>query len=131
MLAHTQLENLPLLQLAALTGVGGITFLVALGSGLAAAVYSNGVRTVRADLALFGLLVGSALVYGQLRLGRPAPGAFVRVGGVVSPVTHKEFHAAIANVDTLRQLDDELFAAARGQRTWARTWWSGMKWPPW
>ncbi|HEY4617192.1 MAG TPA: hypothetical protein VIH09_03260, partial [Flavobacterium sp.] len=30
-LAHTQQDNLPLVQLAALTGVGGITFLVALG----------------------------------------------------------------------------------------------------
>src|SRR5262245_10657827 len=32
-LAHTQLDNLPLVQLAALTGIGGLTFLVALGSG--------------------------------------------------------------------------------------------------
>lgn len=34
----------------------------------------------------------------------------MRVGGVVSPVTHKEFHAALADVDTLRKWDDELFA---------------------
>jgi len=109
-LAHTQLDNLALVQLTALTGVGGVTFLVALGSGLAAAAWSKGVRTVRADLALFGFLLGSALLYGQLRLGNPVPGASVRVGGVVSPVTHKEFHAAITNVDTLRELDSELFA---------------------
>jgi apolipoprotein N-acyltransferase len=109
-LAHTQLDNLPLLQLAALTGVGGITFLVALGSGLAAGVYNHGARAMRPDLALFALLLGSALAYGQLRLGSPAPGAAVRVGGVVSPVTHKEFRAAASNVDTLRPLDDELFA---------------------
>jgi apolipoprotein N-acyltransferase len=109
-LAHTQLDNLPLVQLAALTGVGGITFLVALGSALAAAAWTRGVRAVRTDLALFVLLVGSALLYGGLRLGSRAPGAFVRVGGVVSPVTHKEFHAALTDVDTLRKLDDELFA---------------------
>ena len=109
-LAHTQLDNLPLVQLAALTGVGGITFLVALGSGLAAAAWSAGIRSVRADVAAFGVLLASALVYGQLRLGSPAPGTMVRVGSVVSPVTHKEFHAAYANVDTLRALDDELFA---------------------
>ena len=95
-LAHTQLDNLPLVQLAALTGIGGITFLVALGSSLTAAAWERGVRAVRSDLALFSLLLASTLVYGQLRLGDPTPGPFVRVGGVISPVTHKEFHAALA-----------------------------------
>ncbi len=109
-LAHTQLGDLALVQLASLTGIGGITFLVALGSGLAAAAWSSGVRAVRADIAVFALLLGTALVYGELRVGRAAPGAPIRVGSVVSPVTHKEFHAALANVDTLRALDDELFA---------------------
>lgn len=109
-LAHTQLDNLPLVQLAALTGVGGVTGLVALGSGVAAAAWSRGLLAVRADLVVFGVLVGCALLYGTLRLGYPAPGATVRVGSVVSPVTHREFHAAIANVDTLRALDSQLFA---------------------
>ncbi|HYL56477.1 MAG TPA: nitrilase-related carbon-nitrogen hydrolase [Gemmatimonadales bacterium] len=108
-LAHTQLDNLPLVQVAALTGIGGVTFLVALGSGLAAAVWSSGVRAVRADIALFGALLGSTLLYGQLRLSDPAPGPSVRVGVVVSPVTHKEFRAAFSNVDTLRALDSALF----------------------
>jgi apolipoprotein N-acyltransferase len=109
-LAHTQVDNLPLVQLAALTGVAGITFLVALASGLAAAAWSSGLTAVRIELVLFGLLVGSALLYGQVRLGNPAPGPPVRVGAVVSPVTHKEFRAAIEDVDTLRSLDNELFA---------------------
>jgi len=109
-LAHTQLDNLPLVQLAALTGIGGITWLVALGSGLAAASWSAGLRALRPDFWIFGTLMASALCYGQLRLGAAAPGATIRIGGVVSPVTHKEFHAAFAGVDTLRPLDDELFA---------------------
>lgn len=109
-LAHTQIDNLALVQLAAVTGIGGVTFLVALGSSLVAAIWSSGARAVRADVALFGVLVGGALLYGQLRLGKAAPGAAVRVGSVVSPVTHKEFHAAFGNVDTLRLLDAELFA---------------------
>jgi apolipoprotein N-acyltransferase len=109
-LAHTQLENLPLVQLAALTGVGGITFLVAMGSGVAAAAWSSGLKVVRTDIAVFGILLGSALGYGQLRLGHPAPGVPMRVGGVISPVTHREFRAAYKNVDTLRLLDDELSA---------------------
>ena len=109
-LAHTQVDNLPLVQVAALTGIGGITFLVALGSGLLAAAWSCGVRAVRTDLIVFGLLLGVALVYGQLRLAQPAPGAPVRIGGVVSPVTAQEFRGAVGNIDTLRSLDDELFA---------------------
>jgi apolipoprotein N-acyltransferase len=109
-LAHTQLDNLPLVQLAALTGIGGITFLVALGSGLAAAAWRSGLMAVRADLALFGLLLVGALLYGQLRLGSPAPGTPVRVGAVISPVTHTDLRAAFANADALRPLDDELFA---------------------
>jgi apolipoprotein N-acyltransferase len=108
--AHTQLENLPLVQLAALTGIGGLTFLVALGSALAAAALSCGVRVVRGDLAVFGLLLGISILYGEERLSRPAPGPSVLVGSVVSPVSHDEFNRALANVDTLRRFDGELFA---------------------
>jgi apolipoprotein N-acyltransferase len=109
-LAHTQLENLPLVQLAALTGIGGLTFLVALGSGLAAAAWSSGVRAIRWDLAFFGLLLGISVLYGETRLSRPASGPSVLVGSVVSPVSHDEFNRALANVDTLRRFDGELFA---------------------
>ena len=111
-LAHTQLDHLALVQLVSLTGLGGLTFLVALGSGLAAAAWSHGARAVRPDLLVFAALLAAALLYGQARLLRPAPGTPVLVGAVVSPVTHREFHAARANIDTLRGLDDELFARA-------------------
>lgn len=109
-LAHTQLDDLALVQLAALTGIGGITFLVALGSGIAAGALNRGLRAVAPDLALLGLLLGAALVYGQLRLGNEAPGPNVRIGGVVSPVTHVEFRSAREGVDKLRRYDDALFA---------------------
>jgi apolipoprotein N-acyltransferase len=109
-LAHTQLENLPLVQLVTLTGIGGLTFLVALGSGLAAAAWSSGLRTVRWDIALFALLLGVSVLYGETRLARSAPGPSVLVGSVISPVTHDEFNGALANVDTLRRFDSELFA---------------------
>ena len=109
-LAHTQAENLPLVQLAALTGLGGITFLVALGSGLGAAAIGSGARTVRADLAAVAAVLLGALLYGELRLGRPSPGDVVRVAAVSSPVTHREFREAASGIDTLRRFDDELFA---------------------
>jgi apolipoprotein N-acyltransferase len=119
-LAHTQLDNLPLVQLAALTGIGGLTFLVALGSGLAAAAWSRGVREIRWDLALFGLLLGITVLYGELRLARPAPGPSVLVGSVVSPVTHDEFNGALANeLATFVSRASEPAFVARGQ-TFAR-----------
>ena len=109
LLAHTQLENLPLVQLVALTGTGGVTFLVALGSGLTAAAWQVGIKVIRMDLIVFGILLGMTLIYGQLRLSNTAPGELMRVATVVSPVTHKEFREAYQNVDALRPLDDELF----------------------
>lgn len=109
-LAHTQLENLPLVQLVAFTGIGGLTFLVALGSGLAAAAWGAGIKAIRIDLIVFGILLATTLIYGQLRLSDAAPGELMRVGAVLSPVTHKEFREAYQNVDALRPLDDELFA---------------------
>ena len=110
LLAHTQLDNLPLVQLVTLTGTGGITFVVALGSGLAAAACRVGVKAIRVDLIVFGILLATTLIYGQLKLSDAAPGALMRVGAVVSPVTHKEFREAYQNVDALRAYDDELFA---------------------
>lgn len=109
-LAHTQEDNLPMIQLAALTGLGGITFLVALGSGLAAAVWTTGLRAMLADLLVFGVLLVAVLLYGELRLGHTAPGEMIHIGGVVSPVTRNDFHLAAAQVDVLRPKDDELFS---------------------
>jgi len=102
-LAHTQLDNLPLVQLAAVTGISGITFLVALGSGLAAAAWRAGFRALQLDLLLFAIALLSAFVYGQLRLGEPSPGAAIRVAGVVSPVTHREFREAVRDLETIRR----------------------------
>jgi apolipoprotein N-acyltransferase len=110
-LAHTQIDNLPLIQLVALTGLGGMTFVVALGSALAAAVWSHGARRFRADLVVFASMLGAALLYGQWRLASPADAMSLRVGGVVSPVTHDDFHAAAtAGVKVLHGRNDELFA---------------------
>lgn len=97
-------------QLGALTGLGGITFLLALGSGLGAAAPSAGVRAVRGDVVAFGALLLCALLHGALRLGRASPGPAVRVAGVSSPVTHAEFREATRDVDAVRRFDAERFA---------------------
>jgi apolipoprotein N-acyltransferase len=108
-LAHTQVDNLSLVQLGSLTGMGGITFLLALGSGLVAAGWISGIKAVLNDIIVFGVLLFSALIYGKFRLARTAPGNMIRIGAVVSPVTHREFYSAFKNIDTLRSLDKELF----------------------
>ncbi|MEI2696020.1 MAG: nitrilase-related carbon-nitrogen hydrolase [Saprospiraceae bacterium] len=109
-LANTQINNLPLIQLAALTGLGGITFILSLGSGLAAAAWKSGFNEVRKHIAAFAVILFCVLLYGHFRLSETAPGKMIRVGGAVSPVTHKEFYSALENIDTLRLLDNELFA---------------------
>jgi apolipoprotein N-acyltransferase len=122
-LAHTQVDNLAFVQLASIAGIAGMTFLVALGSGLAAAAWTSGLRAVRADLAVFGVVLAASLAFGQIRLGHAAPGAQVSVASVVSPITHAEFRAAAAagDVNVVRTFDDELFrrsarAAERGAK---------------
>jgi apolipoprotein N-acyltransferase len=109
-LAHTQVDHPRLLQMAALTGIGGITFLVALGSSLAAAAASAGWRSIWKDLLGFGLVLGAILLYGELRLASPAPGPALRVGGILSPVTRPEFSAGRMSPESLRRFDEELFA---------------------
>ena len=109
-LAHTQANNLPLIQVVSLTGLGGLTFLVALGSGLAAAAWTFGAKAVRADVVVFAALLAAAMLYGEVRLATPPPGPPLLVGAVVSPVTHEDFYAAASNPDSARARDGELFA---------------------
>jgi apolipoprotein N-acyltransferase len=109
-LAHTQVDNPRLVQMAALTGIGGITFLVALGSSMTAAAVSAGWRSIRTDLLGFGVALGAILLYGEVRLSSPAPGPVIRVAGILSPVTFHDYHAAVNDFGSLRQYEAELFA---------------------
>jgi apolipoprotein N-acyltransferase len=109
-LAHTQADNLPFVQLASIAGIAGMTFLVAMGSGLAAAAWSSGLRAIRVDLAIFAVVLAGALLYGQIRLGHAAPGAPASIAAVVSPMTRQDFQVvASAGIDLVRPFDDELF----------------------
>lgn len=121
-LAFTQVNNLPLIQLASLTGITGISFLVALGSSVAAAAYTAGPRAVKRDVLLFAALTTAALVYGELRLSHEAPGVPIRVAAVSSPLGVKEVMAAKNDISALRKYDGEFFArtekaAALGAKT--------------
>lgn len=85
-LAYTQVEFLPLLQLASVTGPWGITFLVLLvPAALAAAWQLRGAR--RRALRIAGAAVGAivaVMTFGVVRLVGDASGPLVRVGLVAS-----------------------------------------------
>jgi apolipoprotein N-acyltransferase len=81
-LAYTQSDVLPLAQVAALFGVGGILFVLVLFNGLLAFTVTRGVRMRTALAAGAGTVAvaGAALAYGILRLGAPSPGTPVPFG---------------------------------------------------
>jgi apolipoprotein N-acyltransferase len=82
---YSQHGVLPVIQIAELTGVYGVSFLlVAVNCGLAALVALGWARALP-GLVLTGALVLGALVFGWSALGRvPAPGSQVRVA-VIQP----------------------------------------------
>jgi apolipoprotein N-acyltransferase len=92
-LAYTQVTVLPVLQLAALTGMWGITFLVMMvASGLALA-WDRPRLWVQA-LSAPAIALGLVLVYGVVRLQAPVSGAPLTVGLATSDSAMRFFDAA-------------------------------------
>lgn len=108
-LAYTQVDNLRLIQFASIAGIAGISFLVAFGSSLAAAAYTVGFRKVRWDLSAFLAITVAILFWGECRLSKDVPGTPVRVAGISTPVSKKDFGEALNDISSLRKYDDILF----------------------
>jgi apolipoprotein N-acyltransferase len=86
-LAYSQLNFLPFLQLASLTGPSGMSFLLLLFPAAVALMLHLRGRALRQALhigALSAALLVAALAFGTLRLTLAAPAAFVRVGLIAS-----------------------------------------------
>ncbi|NLD42716.1 MAG: hypothetical protein GX657_04390 [Chloroflexi bacterium] len=87
-LGYEQYPNLALTQLASLTGLWGITFLVSWFGALANWAWERSFRwpEVRGGALLYGVILGAVLLYGGLRLAlaEPLPGT-VRIHGVSQP----------------------------------------------
>jgi apolipoprotein N-acyltransferase len=86
-LSYTQLNFLPVLQLASITGPWGISFLVlsssaalAIGLHLRNAAPKQALRIVGATLGVIALV----LIFGEVRLAQPSLGQKVRVGLIAS-----------------------------------------------
>ncbi|HVP14667.1 MAG TPA: nitrilase-related carbon-nitrogen hydrolase, partial [Terriglobales bacterium] len=92
-LAYSQMNFLPALQMAALVGHVGITFLVALASsGLAFAWHlRRQPRRAAATLGTAALVVGLSLGWGAARLRDRAPGPALRVGLAAADSTIRWF----------------------------------------
>ncbi len=109
-LAYTQTDFLPILQLASVTGVAGISFMMTWFAAVAAGSVRPGRPvTERARSATAcGLVLLSVLAFGQLRLhGSPPGGELVRVAGVVpSPGLVSALEEALAPVRRGEQVSD-------------------------
>lgn len=93
-LGLSQYQATALIQVAAVTGVLGITFLVALVNAAAAALLTAPFREVRRGVAAVGAAVGLLLIGGQARLvlADTAPPPTAHVVGISPPAD--AFHAA-------------------------------------
>ena len=95
-LAYTQYGNLPLMQLAALTGIWGVTFIVAWGASIASWVWERGFAgsSVRPLLLTYAGLLGAITVGGGLRVAlSPPPARTIRAATVSFPtdlLTYRE-----------------------------------------
>lgn len=96
MLSATQLDDLPLLQIASVTGAYGVSFLVAWLAPVAVEVWQRRPdwRGVLRGFAVYGLVLGAVLAGGAwcMRLGSPAP--TVRIAVISAARTVQDDSAA-------------------------------------
>ncbi len=87
-LGYSQLNFLPFLQLASLTGPWGMGFVLLLfPAGLALGIHYWGSARARAVLGATAGVAAAVLIFGAVRLERRQPGPEVRVGLVASDVS--------------------------------------------
>lgn len=108
-LAHTQHQNLPILQIATITGEYGVTFLVVLGNAALAGVILHGAWR-RAAAA--GLMIALIHLVGAIALFLDRPGPTIRVAAVQPSILLGERNTAAGRAVTLNRLNRLTQAAA-------------------
>lgn len=92
-IAYSQFENLPLLQLASITGMAGITFMIAWTASTVSWLFENRTRlkSVRAGIYLFLFVAGGILEFGMHRLSTQPPegGELIPVAAITSNAIEK------------------------------------------
>jgi len=92
-LAYTQADVLAVIQLASVTGILGITFVVSLGTAALAVMWRarDSRHSREAAFGVAAIAVAATLVFGDLRLAAPAPSTIVRVGLAASDTANRPF----------------------------------------
>lgn len=86
-IGYSQYGVLPLMQLLSLTGMAGLTFLMAWFASIANWAWENrgNWQAIRRGLAVYGCVLAAVLVFGSVRLATaPIPAATVRVAGITA-----------------------------------------------
>lgn len=93
---YSQTDLLPLMQVAAVTGIHGVSFLVALGASMLAGLwrFRNEPATLRRVLVLGALPIALALVGGAIRLLRPAGSEATSIGLLAEDAAMRHFDEA-------------------------------------
>jgi apolipoprotein N-acyltransferase len=85
-LAYTQVDNLPLMQLTAITGIWGISFLITWFASVVNWIWAQNFewKKFRKEAITFACVAGGILLFGILRLGiSPSPSRSVRTASIV------------------------------------------------
>ncbi len=92
-LAYSQLNFLPILQIASVTGIWGISFFVLLFSSTIAAILSTSGYTAQRKvlIVMAPLLLGGALAFGTWRLHTTKPSPVTTVALIASDLPQNEF----------------------------------------
>jgi apolipoprotein N-acyltransferase len=113
-LAYTQVDLLPMAQLAALFGVGGILFVLALFNGALAWSLTHGVRTRGAFvlwIAVFAV-VGGSMAHGVARLGGTPPAGSSVTFGIASVDDYLDGPRSLSSRDVWAQYDAQVHQLA-------------------
>lgn len=121
-LAYTQVYNLPILQLASLTGIWGITFLLMLVPACLAVSWHNrqNKNICHLTLLLSVSLLTASLLFGLGRLYLPADGPVIKIGLAAIPATREELRSQNTETitTTLRRYSSSIdVLAAAGAQT--------------
>jgi apolipoprotein N-acyltransferase len=84
--AYTQYGNLPVMQLASVTGIYGITFLIAWFAATVNWAWNNGLEwpLIRRGVLTYAAVFAAALFFGSVRIMIPPPGPTVRIASLTA-----------------------------------------------
>jgi apolipoprotein N-acyltransferase len=116
-LAYTQVDNLALIQIASLTGLYGVSFVVAWFGAVANWAWERGFAgpAFRRGAVTYAVVLAGVLLYGGGRLALTRPGESVRLAGIMARPfflsAHPEIRAALLGGETLSPELERTFRA--------------------